>query len=132
MKTQRIKKIFPNFQKLKNCASKIELMILIGNLSQFAKDIIKFYMTECFILDVFSRNIIDKHQLFAKRQFFYDMIDDPKILENMIFYNNNIIKNFCCGCMNFIEKYFYDIEYQFKKKKFKRKQKKIKKNISLN
>ena len=124
IKKKRLNNLFPLLNQLKNCSSKKELIYHITILSDKAKEFIKFYITECFFLDLFSRNIKNKKSILSKRQLFYDMLDGPEILNEVNFHNNNIIKNFCNGCMNFISQHFYDIEYQFRKNKIETKKNK--------
>ena len=103
------KQINSYFQKLRKCSTKLMLHDCLLNMSPFSKQILEFYLKECFIFDVFSRKVANKTQLFGKRQFFADCLDDPDILHKRLNFDNNLIKNFCIGAVNFIARYYSDI-----------------------
>lgn len=109
---KRLKNTFINFDKFKSCTSKKNLQSILFNFTKKAKQILKFYLTHCFIIDIFKRKIENKRMLMAKRDIFYAIINNPEILSNDCHFDNNLLKNFCTGAGNFIKKHFFDIEYQ--------------------
>ena len=103
------KQINSYFQKLRKCSTKLMLHNCLLNMSPFSKQILDFYLKECFIFDVFSRKVANKAKLFGNRQFFADCLEDPDILHQRFNFDNNLIKNFCIGAVNFISRYYSDI-----------------------
>ena len=114
---KRIHNTFLNFNRFKNCTSKKNLQKILFGLSAKAKSFLRFYITECFIIDIFTRKIENKKMLMSKREFFFRIVKHPELLSNDCHFDNNLLKNFCTGAGNFIEKHFFDIEYQICRKK---------------
>lgn len=113
---KRLRNTFNNFDKFKSCTSKKNLQKILFNFTNKAKLILKFYISECFIIDIFNRKIENKRLLMAKRQLFYNIVNNPNILSKDCHFDNNLLKNFCTGASNFIKKHFFDIEYQMSRK----------------
>ena len=115
-KTKKIKKkketILHNSQikKLKQCNSKIQLRRIILKLTPDWKKIIKFYMTECFIHDLYTRRLENKMFLLSKRELLYKLIDNPELLTLDCHFDNNLLKNYCTGIANFVVKHHKDIK----------------------
>jgi hypothetical protein len=106
------KNINSYFKKLRSCSTKSMLHDCLLKMSIFSKKVLEFYLTECFILDVFSRKVSNKIELFRKREFFLNCIDDPDLLLKRFNFDNNLVKNFCIGAVNFISRYYSDISKQ--------------------
>ena len=92
---------------LKKCTTKNKLnKILQKNLSQKWKKLIKFYITDCFIFDLYTRKLENKIKLLENREIFYNIIDNPDLLKIDCHFDNNMIKNFCTGLSNYLKIHF--------------------------
>jgi hypothetical protein len=100
----------PQIKKLKQCNSKIQLRRIILKLTPEWKKIIKFYMTECFIHDLYTRRLENKMFLLSKRELLYRLIDNPELLNLDCHFDNNLLKNYCTGIANFVIKHHQDIK----------------------
>ena len=76
---------------------------MLLNLSPHWKEIIKFYLTDCFLFDIYSRKMDNKLKLLSKREVLYEVVDDPLLLNFGCHFDNNLVKNFCSGLANFIK-----------------------------
>ena len=105
-KTRRISKasIF-EIEKLKKCNSKSVLQKILSNFPEKWKLIIKFYMTDCFVHDLYTRRLENKMYLLSKRELLYRLIDKPELLAMDCHFDNNLLKNFCTGIANFVTKH---------------------------
>ena len=110
-----ILKSLPHFKRLQKSNSKYELVKFFERATDKGKKIIKFYLSECFLIDIFSRKLSDKKLMMSKRQLFYDSVDNPKLLLFECKYDNNLLKNFSAGLINFLFKNFFKIQYQIYK-----------------
>lgn len=97
-------------QKLKKCNSKVGLRRILLKLPSEWKKIIKFYMTECFIHDLYTRRLENKMFLLSKRELLYRLVDNPELLTMDCHFDNNLLKNYCTGIANFVTKHHKDIE----------------------
>ena len=96
-------------EKLKKCNSKAALRKILIQLTPEWKRIIKFYMTECFIHDLYTRRLENKMFLLSKRELLYRLIDNPELLTMDCHFDNNLLKNFCTGIANFVTKHYSEI-----------------------
>ena len=103
---KKVIRAFPSIEKLRTCTSKRGLRKLLKSLNPYWRIIIKFYMTECFIFDLFSRRLENKMFLLSKRDFLYSLIDNPDLLASDCHFDNNLLKNYCTGVANFIYKHY--------------------------
>ena len=97
-------------RKLKKCNSKIALRRILLKLSPEWKKIIKFYMTDCFINDLYTRRLANKKFLLSKRELLFKVIDSPELLTMDCHFDNNLLKNYCTGIANFVNKHYQDIK----------------------
>lgn len=106
----KIMKSFPEIERLRRCTSKANLRRILLSLDAEWKKIIKFYMTECFIYDLYVRRLENKMFLLSKRQLLYTLIDNPELLTTDCHFDNNLLKNYCTGIANFILNHYEDIK----------------------
>lgn len=97
------------FKELKKCNSKIGLRKIINSLSPFCHELINFYMTQCFIFDIFTRKLKNKSFLLSKRELLFQIFNEPRLLEMDCHFDNNLLKNFCTGMANFFIKHYDQI-----------------------
>ena len=90
--------------KLKKCNTKNSFKTVLSSLSPEWKQLIKFYLTDCFIFDLYTRKLEDKKHLLSKREVFYTVIENPGFLDLDCHFDNNLVKNFCTGLSNFLRK----------------------------
>ena len=64
----------------------------------------KYYLTDCFIFDLYTRKLENKAHILSKREIFYSVIDDPTFLSLDCHFDNNLVKNFCTGLANYLKK----------------------------
>ena len=86
---------------LKRCNTKKLFMAELVEMSPQWKDALKFYISNCFVFDIYNRKIECKLQLLAKSRTFFAVIDQPDKLQLGCHFDNNLIKNFCTGFANF-------------------------------
>lgn len=109
-KSKHIKKstryqILPNeIDKIKKCNTKNSFKQILNSLTPEWKELIKFYLTDCFIFDLYTRKLEDKKHLLSKREIFYSVIENPDVLDLDCHFDNNLVKNFCTGLSNFLKK----------------------------
>lgn len=97
--------ILPNeIDKIKKCNTKNSFKQILTGLTPEWKDLIKFYLTDCFIFDLYTRKLEDKKHLLSKREIFYSVIENPDVLDLDCHFDNNLVKNFCTGLSNFLKK----------------------------
>ena len=113
----KILKTFPEIERLRRCTSKANLRRILLSLDAEWKRIIKFYMTECFIYDLYIRRLENKMFLLSKRQLLYTLIDNPELLTTDCHFDNNLLKNYCTGIANFILNHYDDIKTALAKRK---------------
>lgn len=113
----KILKTFPEIERLRRCTSKANLRRILLSLDAEWKRIIKFYMTECFIYDLYIRRLENKMFLLSKRQLLYTLIDNPELLTTDCHFDNNLLKNYCTGIANFILNHYDDIKEALAKRK---------------
>ena len=91
--------------ELKRCNSKETLRFILLKLSPESKKKIKFYMSRCFIQDLFTRRLKNKMFLLSKRELLYRAIENPDLLTMDCHFDNNLLKNYCTGIANFLLKH---------------------------
>ena len=97
-------KLIPSeIDQLKHCNTKTSFKTYLLSLTDEWKEIFKFYLTDCFIYDLYSRKIDNKRHILSKREIIYSFIDNPKLLELDCNFDNNFVKNFCTGLANFLQ-----------------------------
>lgn len=97
--------ILPNeIDKIKKCNTKNSFKQVLNSLDADWKELIKFYLTDCFIFDLYTRKLEDKKHLLSKREIFYSVIENPEMLDLDCHFDNNLVKNFCTGLSNFLKK----------------------------
>ena len=100
-----INKIKYELRKLKKCSTKYALKKFLLSCSAPLRRILRFYMRECLIFDIFTRRLECKQYLLSKRQFLFLILKTPGLLDTDCHFNNNILKNFCTGSANFLLKF---------------------------
>ena len=90
---------------LKKCNSKMGLRRIITSLSPLCHQLVEFYMTQCFIFDIFTRKLKNKSFLLSKRELLFKMFKEPRLLEMDCHFDNNLLKNFCTGMANFLARH---------------------------
>ena len=98
------------FQKFGKCSTKKMLQKCLNSMSQANKEILIVYMKYCFIFDVFTRKVINRKMLFTKRNILLECIINPKKLNLECSFDNNLIKNYCTGVINFISRYYSELK----------------------
>jgi hypothetical protein len=53
--------------------------------------------------------VVNRKLLFSKRTFLLECILEPKNLSRECSFDNNLIKNFCTGAVNFISRFFEEL-----------------------
>ena len=109
----------PEIDKLKKCNTKNSFKKVLGSLSAEWKQLIKFYLTDCFIFDLYTRKLEDKKHLLSKREVFYTVIENPGFLDLDCHFDNNLVKNFCTGLSNFLRKNYQKMKEVIKEKELK-------------
>ena len=117
MKSNKIPKIekkdLPKiFSKIKKCKSKKNLKILIENLSENSKKLICIYLKDFLVFDLYTRKLSDKITVLSKRAIFHKIIHEPELLNKNCHMNNNTMKNFCVGMVNFLVKNHFKINIE--------------------
>ncbi len=92
----------PEIDKIKSCTTKNMFKNVLMELNAEWRDIVKFYLTDCYIFDLYTRKIEDKKHLLSKREILYSVVDTPSFLDLDCHFDNNLIKNFCTGLSNFL------------------------------
>ena len=117
--SQKIKKISKKKNKqfshheiklIKKCSTKNKLEKILKKLSQNWKKLIKFYITDCFIFDLYTRKLENRKRLLENREIFYNIIDNSDILLIDCHFDNNMIKNFCTGLANYLKINYFDMK----------------------
>ena len=118
---KKVLKQFPQMENLRKCTSKSGLKKFLKILSPKWKRIFQFYMTDCFIFDLFIRRLENKMFLLSKRQFLFSLIENPDLLTSDCHFDNNLLKNYCTGIANFIYQHYDEMNRQiFCKNKYKK------------
>jgi hypothetical protein len=99
------KEILLFLKVLKKCNSKKGLRKIIFGMSEICARMVHFYMTECFIWDIFTRKLKSKSFLLSKRALLFEMFKNPDLLELDCHFDNNLLKNYCTGMANFFLKH---------------------------
>lgn len=110
--------ILPNeIDKIKKCNTKNSFKQVLISLDPNWKELIKFYLTDCFIFDLYTRKLEDKKHLLSKREIFYSVIENPEVLDLDCHFDNNLVKNFCTGLSNFLKKNYQKMKDMIEKEK---------------
>ena len=104
----------PEILTLKRCNSKTQFRRILLKLNPEWKKVIKFYMTECFIHDLYTRRLENKMFLMSKRDLLYRLVDNPELLTKDCHFDNNLLKNYCTGIANFVARHYKDIQSKLK------------------
>ena len=107
---KKLGKINEDLQRLRRCSTKKMLRSCLNSMEEENKAVLVAYMRHCFIFDVFTRRVVNRKLLFAKRAFLLECILDPRNLGRECSFDNNLIKNFCTGAVNFISRFFAELE----------------------
>ena len=100
-------KILPiEIKMIKKCTTKKQMIKLLKDLDYKWKKLIKFYITDCFIFDLYTRKIENKYKLLENREIFYNIIENPDLLQIDCHFDNNMIKNYCSGLANYLKKHY--------------------------
>lgn len=105
---KKIKKnrIMPiEIKMIKKCTTKKQFIETLKTLNNQWKKLIKFYLTDCFIFDLYTRKIENKLKLLENREIFYAIIENPDMLNIDCHFDNNMVKNYCSGLGNYLKKY---------------------------
>jgi len=100
----------PEIDKIKRCTTKNMFKNVLLELDDEWKDIIRFYLTDCYIFDLYTRKIEDKKHLLSKREILYNVVEQPSFLDLDCHFDNNLVKNFCTGLSNFLRNNFIKIK----------------------
>ena len=112
------KKIIPHqILLLKKCTTKNKLIKTLLNLPPNWKNLIKLYITDCFIFDLYTRKLQNKFKLLENREIFYEIIDNPELLNISCHFDNNMIKNFCTGVSNYLNIHYIKMNQILEEKK---------------
>lgn len=107
---KKLGKVNDDLQRLRKCSTKKMLQKCLLGMGGHNKDVLIVYMENCFIFDVFTRRVVNRKLLFCKRSFLLNCILDPKNLSQECSFDNNLVKNFCTGAVNFISRHFKELE----------------------
>ena len=107
---KKLGKVNEDLQRLRKCSTKKMLKKCLYAMTEKNKGILKAYMQYCFIYDVFTRRVVNRKLLFSKRTFLLECIVEPKNLSKECSFDNNLIKNYCTGAVNFISRFFAELE----------------------
>lgn len=107
---KKLGKVNEDLQRLRKCSTKKMLCKCLRAMQRTNKGILVAYMRHCFIFDVFTRRVVNRKLLFSKRTFLLECILDPANLNKECSFDNNLIKNFCTGAVNFISRFFAELE----------------------
>ena len=107
--TKKVARGKPHFacseiDRLKACTTKNMFKAVLLELSSEWREIIGFYLTDCFVFDLYTRKIENKKHLLSKREILYSVVENPSFLELDCHFDNNLIKNFCTGLANFLKR----------------------------
>lgn len=89
-------------KKITICNSRSLLANYIFETSNEWKILLKKYIKDWLILHLHLRQIKNFKKLMSHRQFLFEAIDDPDILNDGLGLENNMIKNFCKGFVQYI------------------------------
>lgn len=105
LKKRKSKKrwLIAEIRRLKKCQSKYSLMKFLIKMSGISRKLLRYYLTDCFIIDVCSRRLENKKFLISKRNLFLRILSQPEMLRDDCHFDNNILKNFCTGASNFLQ-----------------------------
>ena len=107
---KKLGKVNEDLQRLRKCSTKKMLHRCLKAMQESNKDILVAYMQSCFIFDVFTRKVVNRKLLFSKRTFLLQCILDPQNLTKECSFDNNLVKNFCTGAVNFISRFVAELE----------------------
>ena len=116
-RTLRKEIIFNNkiLKRLYTCNSKINLCHILDHLDETFKDLMRNYLKKFFIFHAHLRKMKNLKEFLSFRQCFFESIDDSSILKNNVLIQNNVIKNFCKGLLNYILIFYKDLKFQILK-----------------
>ena len=107
---KKLGKVNEDLQRLRKCSTKKMLSRCLKSMHDSNKGILIAYMRFCFIFDVFTRRVVNRKLLFSKRTFLLECIIEPQNLMKECSFDNNLIKNFCTGAVNFISRFIAELE----------------------
>lgn len=92
-------------KKITVCNSRSLLASYISETTNEWKNLLKKYIKDWLIFHLHLRQIKNFKKLMSHRQFLFESIDDPDILNDGLGLENNMIKNFCKGFVQYIAMY---------------------------
>lgn len=107
---KKLGKVNDDLQRLRKCSTKKMLRQCLRGMHPANKGVLLAYMRHCFIFDVFTRRVVNRKLLFSKRTFLLECVLEPGNLRRECSFDNNLIKNYCTGAVNFISRFFPELE----------------------
>ena len=104
---KRLMREYPFLLALSKCNSKMQMKTIFTQLSPHWKRFLRFYLSRCFILHLFIRQIKNLKQLMQSREQLFQALDEPELVSTALPFTSNLVKNFCKGVSNFVVM-FYD------------------------
>ena len=107
---KQVLKDYPILKKFYFCSSKGGLIKIINNLPTQWKTLIKMYLRRFFLIHVHLRKMKNESEFKSYRTLFYEMLNDTELLKKNNKINNNIVKNFSKGIVNFVLMYYNQLK----------------------
>lgn len=95
---------------ISKCLAKSHFKEALDSLSNRWKALLKVYLRECFISDIFNRKLEKKGILLQRKNKLIHIIDHPSDLNYDCQFDNNMMKNFCTGFINYYKKNVREME----------------------
>ena len=100
----------PLLMRIYHCNSKTQLKHIFDNLPEQWRKLLRNYLSSFFLYHVSIRSMKNSSVFISFRQVFYDALDDSSILDSHHKLQNNIVKNFCKGIVNFMVFFGHDLD----------------------
>ena len=112
---KKMKPVNKDFDRLRKCSTKKMLYKTLNMMETQNKEILLFFVRNCLTIELLTRKVMNRWLIFNKRELLLNCIEDPEILMIDCRFDNNLIKNFCVGTVNFICRYKEEIEKELNK-----------------
>ena len=90
-------------EQLSSCKDKENLKILLQGLLPIQKQLLVFYLTQCFIIDIYNRQLKHRMALLAARETLYSAIFDPTKIASHLQWTNVLVSYFTEQLIIFIK-----------------------------
>lgn len=95
-----------DISQLKYCSTEKAFKQFVAHMSPFWIPLIQFYLTDCFVFDIYNSEVQNKIQIVAARGALYTLVSNSAAQDLKIHLCDDVVKNFCSILADFFERHY--------------------------